>query len=86
MSNPEEKTPMTIRTGMGPVTDRFINEFINGLDMADYKDRINDKIFDPVFDSINNRIRPYFYTGVLLYVINLILLIVIIYILLRKKS
>ena len=76
-SQPDRKT---VETGMGPITDRLINELINNI-MTD-----QNKLVDPLTNMINRRIQPYIYFIAGLYVLIIGLLIVIIYILLNKKS
>jgi len=81
----QEDKPI-FETGMGPKTDRIINELINGFTIDNYRDKINDKFLDPITEIINQKTKPYVYLTYGLYSINIILLLVIIYILLNKKQ
>ena len=75
-----------LETGMGPVTDRILNEFIDGIANDKYRDKINDKVVYPLTTIINQRVQPYVYFSAGLYILIIILLLIIIYILLNKKS
>lgn len=74
-----------LKTGMGPITDRIINELIDGFAIDNYQDKINNKFVDPITEIINRRVQPYVYLSGGLYVVIIILLCVIIYILINKK-
>ena len=74
-----------IETGMGPITDRMINELINGFAIDNYKDKINDKLVDPLTSIINRRMQPYVYLSGGLYIVIIVLLLIIIYVLITKK-
>lgn len=73
-------------TGIGPMTDRILNSVLDRVTSGNFKEKLTDKIVDPVMLSINNKIRPYVYTGIILYAILVILLIVIIYLLVKKNK
>lgn len=75
-----------LSTGMGPITDRIINELMNGFTIDDYRDKINDKFVDPMTKIINQRLRPYMYISGGLYIIIIVLLLIIIYILIIRKK
>lgn len=75
-----------LKTGMGPVTDRIVNELIDGFTIDAYQDKINNKFVDPITEIINRRVQPYVYLSGGLYIVIIILLCVIIYILLHKKN
>jgi hypothetical protein len=94
-SGPSRKIPVPqftsqnqnkLKTGMGPVTDRIVNELIDGFAIDDYRDKINNKFVDPITEIINRRVQPYVYLSGGLYIVIIILLCVIIYILLHKKK
>jgi len=74
-----------VETGMGPITDRIINELINGFAIDNYHDKINDKFVDPITKIINRRMLPYVYLSGGLYIIIIVLLLIIIYMLTNKK-
>lgn len=75
-----------LKTGMGPVTDRIVNELIDGFTIDAYQDKINNKFVDPITEIINRRVQPYVYLSGGLYIVIIILLCVIIYILVHKKT
>lgn len=72
-----------LETGMGPSTDKFLNLILDKLAGYDFKDKF--KIFDPITNIVNEKIRPYIYISIGLYFIILILLIIIIYLLIKRK-
>jgi hypothetical protein len=75
-----------IETGMGPITDKIINEFINGISIDNYESRINDKVLDPITKLINKKMQPYMYLSGGLYIVIILLLLIIIYMLFTKKK
>lgn len=81
----DDSNLQSVRTGIGPMTDRIINELIDKIDINDYKEKIYEKIVDPLTSMINKRIQPYIYFSAGLYILIIILLLIIIYILLNKK-
>lgn len=75
-----------IETGMGPMTDKLINELIDGFAIDNYQDKINDKFVDPITKIINQRIQPYIYASGILYIVIIMLLLIIIYMLNKKRK
>jgi membrane-associated protease RseP (regulator of RpoE activity) len=73
-------------TGIGPVTDRLLNNIIERLSSHDFKEILTDKIVDPVTEVINKKIQPYVHISIALYSILVILLVIIIYLLLKKNK
>lgn len=71
-------------TGIGPVTDRVLSSVLSILTRNDFKTLITDKVMDPITNAVNEKVRPYIYTSIIMYLVLLALLIYII-ILLRKK-
>lgn len=74
-----------IETGIGPMTDRILNNIVNKVTSGDFKELLTDKIADPIMIVINKKVQPYLYGALLLYVILIILLCFIIYLLLTRK-
>jgi len=72
-------------TGLGPVTDKLLNTIFEKITTKDFKEKIAEKIVDPVTEIINEKIQPYVYISMGLYIILIILLLVIIYLLLVRK-
>lgn len=76
----------SVRTGFGPMTDRIVSGLIDGINIEDHKDKIYDKLVEPLTRMINQRMQPYIYYSAGLYLLVIFLLLIIIYILLYKKS
>lgn len=73
-------------TGVGPITDKIINQAFERVNTTDFKEKINTNIVDPLVQMINQRLQPYIHIGAVLYAIIVILLLVIIYLLISKKN
>lgn len=73
-------------TGIGPITDKILNSILDRLTTDNFKERLTDKIVDPVTTIINQKIKPYIYTSMALYAILVILLVIIIYLLVTKRK
>lgn len=73
------------QTGIGPMTDKILNSILDRITSDSFKEKLSDKIVDPVIGLINQKIKPYVYTCLVLYAIIIILLLIIIYLLLNKK-
>lgn len=71
-------------TGIGPVTDRVLSSVLSTLNRNDFRTLVTDKIMDPITNAVNEKIKPYVYTSIIMYLILLVLLIYAI-ILLKKK-
>lgn len=72
-----------LETGIGPVTDRFINTAISRFTNGNFKEVVTEKVINPVSDIIYAKARPYIYISVGLYAIVILLLVIIIYLLIR---
>jgi hypothetical protein len=70
-----------IETGIGPTVDGIINFILKKLEVDQVKNKISDNILCPAMDMINQKIRPYVYISLGLYLIIVVLLVVIFYIL-----
>jgi hypothetical protein len=74
------------QTGIGPMTDKILNNIIDKFNTVTVREKITDKFLDPVTDIINQKIQPYIYIGLGLYSIIIILLLIIIYFIMFKKK
>ena len=74
-----------LQTGMGPLTDNLLNTVLDRVTSGDFRERLADKIVDPITDVINKKIQPYIYLAAGLYILLVILLLVIIYLLVKKN-
>lgn len=74
-----------LETGFGPMTDKILNVFLERITSNNFKELLTDKIVSPVTQIVNEKIKPYVYISLALYMIIIFLLLFIIYILLRKK-
>lgn len=72
-------------TGIGPMTDRVLNMIVDRLTSGNFKEILTDKIVDPITTVVNDKIRPYIYISIILYLILVGLLLVIIYLQVKKK-
>ena len=74
------------QTGIGPMTDKILNSILDRLTSDSFKEKLTDKIVDPVTEIINRKIKPYVYTSIGLYSIVILLLLIIIYLLIVRKK
>jgi hypothetical protein len=75
----------TIETGFGPITDNILNTIISKFNSNYFREKLSDKIIDPITMIINEKMQPYVYISIGLYIVVILLLLVIIYLILRKK-
>ena len=73
-------------TGIGPRTDKILNMILDRLTSDKFKEKLSDKIIDPVTNIINEKMKPYVYVSIGLYAIVIVLLFIIIYLLINKKK
>lgn len=73
-------------TGIGPVTDRILNGVLDKLSSREFKEKLNDKLIDPLTQIVNEKMQPYIYASLALYSIVIILLLIIIYFVVIKKQ
>lgn len=87
MVNPRDlnETTSIINTGLGPTTDRVINNIIDKINTPAVKETVNDKIIDPIKIKVMNVVRPYLYIGGIMYIVIILLLIIVIIMLARHK-
>jgi len=79
-------TSQKIQTGVGPMTDNFINSIIDKINSDNFKKNISDKLLDPLSLAINQKIQPYVQLSMVLYGVVIVLMVVIIYLLLVKAN
>ena len=72
-------------TGIGPATDNILNHILDRLTTDGFKEKLTDKIVDPITDIINKKIKPYIRISIVLYAVVVILLLFIIYLLMNKR-
>lgn len=75
----------SLNTGFGPMTNKIINELIGSIDIDNHRDKIYDKVVDPLTGIVQKRMLPYLYFSAGLYILIIVLLLIIIYILHNKK-
>lgn len=87
---PQKKTSSKentdLKTGIGPFTDSIVNGFIKHLTSEDVKNKIVDRVIEPLIEVVNERMQPYIYLVSTLYMVIVILLIAIIVLLFHKKN
>lgn len=79
------KPSTKIETGVGPVTDQILNTVLTKLDSDTFKTTLMEKLFSPLSNSINTRIRPYIMISAGLYFIVVVLILIIIFLLVRRR-
>lgn len=84
--NSQNYNELKFDTGIGPLIDKILNTILNKLNTENFKGKLVDKIVDPITGIIIQKIRPYIYAGIILYLILVVLLVFIIYLLLKQKS
>ena len=67
-----------IVTGIGPMTDKVLNSVIGNLSDGPIKDVMVSKLFKPLLDDVNQKLKPYIYFHIGMYLFTVILLVVII--------
>ncbi len=63
-----------------------LNSVLNKVDINQYKDKISNKVIDPIAEMIGHRVRHYVHIGMGAYFMIIILLLIIIYLLVSKKK
>ena len=66
-------------------TKNIIDKFICQLNKEENKKKINQDILNPIFKEFGNKIYPYVSLLFLMYILNLILVIIILTLILKKK-
>ena len=74
-----------IKTGIGPITDQLINNIIDKLNKESLREKLNYGVIYPLIDETSNKLKPYFYIGIGMYIFIIILLLVIIKLLINRK-
>lgn len=62
---------------------RLINGLIDKINNKDFRKFIDDRIIDPIKESVQNKIRPYLYYLAILYLIVVVLIVIILYYVIR---
>lgn len=75
-----------IETGVGPVTDKFVNTIVDTINSESFRKNVASKVLDPITVAINEKVKPYLYLIGLLYLIVVVLLIIIIVLLVKRKK
>lgn len=69
----ENQCNVPIQTGIGPMTDGIINYVLDKCK----SDSVKQKFFDNIAETVNQKIQPYIYLGMAMYIIVIILLLLI---------
>ena len=75
-----------IETGLGPLTDRVLNTILDKLSSDNFREQLSNRIVDPTLGIINRKIKPYIYTMIIAYAILVVLLIIIIWLLVKRRK
>jgi len=78
--SPNPKTPV----GLGPVTTNFFRNLLNRLN-NDHKNTLTQNLIDPMMDIINQKIKPYIYVSIGMYLLIVLLLVYLIWLILKRK-
>tara|TARA_B110000908_G_C10267311_1_gene465621 strand:+ start:7952 stop:8170 length:219 start_codon:yes stop_codon:yes gene_type:complete len=70
---------------MDKITKNIVDKFICQLNNKDNKKKINQDILNPIFKEFSNKIYPYVSLLFLMYILNLILVIIILTLILKKN-
>jgi hypothetical protein len=84
--NPNLNPNSTIETGIGPMVDNTLNSILDRLTGDNFREKLTNKIVDPVTDIVNQRLKPYVNISLGLYAILIVLLCIIIYLLVRWRK
>jgi len=80
------QTPIIpITTGMGPITDGFLNEVSNRMSSTEFA-HVAQKVCAPIRDAAIEMIKPYIWMAVLIHLLIIGLLLVIIWNTSSRKS
>lgn len=74
---------LSIKSGIGQMTDTIINQIICEINKKENKEKLNMLILNPIINKINKKIYPYFLIFSILIILILILIIIILYILIK---
>ena len=75
-----------LETGIGPTVDRILNSLLDRITSDAFREKLAHRIVDPMTGIINQKIRPYIYTFIVLYAVIVLLLLIIIYLIVAKKN
>lgn len=71
------------QTGLGPLTDRWVNRFLVGENGEEAI--IVDKVINPMTGMVREYVMPYVYAGLVMYLIIVLLLVAVLYTLYRQR-
>ena len=74
------------QSGIGPTTDKIINYIIEIITADSFREKITNKLVDPVTEMINAKVKPYIYMSIGLYCLVIVLLLIIIYLLISTRN
>lgn len=74
-----------VETGIGPLVDKVLNTILDRITSDNFREQLTNKIIDPVTNVVNEKIKPYLYISIILYLVLVVLLTIIIYLLVKKK-
>jgi len=80
----KKNTSPKIETGIGPITDTILNNCLNKLNSEEFKNKLIEIIYQPALDIVLIKFKPYIYLLASLYIIIIFLLIIQLYLLIRK--
>jgi hypothetical protein len=79
-----EDIKCSLKTGIGPTTDRMVNGIISACTTPEVKNMLTDAVINPITDIVNQKMRPYVNICVALYFAIIVLLCINIYMIYRK--
>ena len=71
---------------MDKIANNIMDKFICKLNNDENKKKINEEILNPIFKEFSNKIYPYVSLIFLMYILNLILVIIILTLILKKNK
>lgn len=74
------------QTGIGPITDKFLNSILEKINSDTFRKKVGDAIIGPFSDTINKKVKPYICTMISIYGVVILLLLIIIYLLMVRRK
>lgn len=75
-----------LQTGIGPMTDKFLNSILEKINSDAFRKRVGDAIIGPFSDTIDKKVKPYICTMFSIYGVVILLLLIIIYLLMIRRK
>lgn len=75
----------TFSTGIGPITDKVLNNIVDRLATDNFRDKLTDKFVAPITNIAKEKAKPYIHGIIGLHLIIIILLFYLIYLTKIKK-